>query len=140
MMAAGAQIPEATLHRLRALASRAVGARLVVVFGSVARADAAPDSDVDIGVSGLGFWEGLRLGHELGAELGREPHVVDLDRATDLLRVQVAKGGVLLHEGEPDAWALFRAGAIVRWLDLAPLVALCAEGARLRLLRDRRHG
>lgn len=139
-MAAGPEIEEKPLQTLRELASRASGARLVVLFGSVARADAAPDSDVDIGVSGLGFWEGLRLGHALGEALGREPHVVDLDRATDLLRVRVAREGVLLAEGEADAWARFRADAIVRWLDLAPLVALCAEGARLRVLREGRHG
>lgn len=123
------------IDRLRAIAAGAPGARLVVLFGSVARAEPGPDSDADTGICGLGFWEALRLGDALGAALGREPHVVDLDTASDLLRVAVAREGFVLHEGEPHAWTCFRAEAIVRWLDLAPIVRLCAEGARQRLLR-----
>lgn len=130
----------AAMPALRAIAAGAAGARLVVLFGSVARGGASADSDVDVGISGLAFWEGLRLGHALGAALGREAHVVELDTASELLRAEVARDGLPLHEGEPDAWALFRADAIVRWLDLAPLVALCAEGARQRLMRESRRG
>jgi predicted nucleotidyltransferase len=110
--------------------------KLIVLFGSVARGQPRPDSDVDIGVLGAEFWDGLEIGSELGACLGREPHVVDLATANDLLRFQVAREGVPLHEGEADAWPRFRAESAVRYFDVAPIVALCAEGARRRLARE----
>lgn len=121
-------------ERLRRDASAFSDARLVVLFGSVARGDAASWSDADVGVAGVSFWRGLEIGARLGEALGREPHVVDLEAASDGLRYQVAREGLLLHEGEPGAWARFRAEAALRWFDLQPIVALCAEGVRRRLL------
>jgi predicted nucleotidyltransferase len=121
---------------------RAAGARLVVVFGSVARGEARPWSDVDIAIEGLAFWEGQTLGIAIGRALGREPHVVDLAEASDHLRYRIAREGVLLYEREADAWPRFRAGASLRWFDLAPIVERCAEGVRQRLRREaaRQHG
>jgi len=118
------------------MASGCPGLRLVVLFGSVARQQARPDSDVDVGVLGGGFWDGLRIGAAVGARLGREPQVVDLGTASDLLCFHVARDGILLYEGEPDAWARFRAESAVRYFDVAPIIALCAEGARRRLALD----
>jgi predicted nucleotidyltransferase len=112
------------------------GAALVVLFGSVARGDARPDSDVDIAVLGAEFWAANRLGAELGTALGREAHVVQLEDASDHLRFEVARDGVLLHEAEPSRWARFRAEATLRWFDLAPIVARCAAGVRARLQRE----
>jgi predicted nucleotidyltransferase len=120
---------------------RAAGARLVVLFGSVARGEARPWSDVDIAIDGLPFWEAQALGAAIGRALGREPHVVELADASDHLRYRIAREGVPLHEGEPDLWNRFRAGAAIRWFDLAPLVERCAEGVRRRLRREAlRHG
>ena len=84
-------------------------ARLIVLFGSVAREEQFPWSDLDVGISGVEFWRGLEIGSRLGAVLGREAHVVDLDTASDWLRFQVARDGILLHEGEPGVWARFLA-------------------------------
>ncbi|MBI1947999.1 MAG: nucleotidyltransferase domain-containing protein [Deltaproteobacteria bacterium] len=122
---------------LQQLARGYPDARLIVLFGSVARGAAHPGSDVDVAVAGLPFWQALDLGARLGAQLGREPHVVELERASDWLRFLVARDGVLLHQGEPHAWARFQAEAALRWFDLAPIVARCAEGAR-RALRETR--
>jgi predicted nucleotidyltransferase len=126
-------------ERLRQIAA-GTNARLVVLFGSIARGAARVDSDVDIGVSGLSFWEANRLGGAIGAALGREPHVVDLDTATEWLLMELARDGIVVYETAPDTWARFRAGAIVRWLDFAPFMKMCADGARRRLLGEVRRG
>jgi predicted nucleotidyltransferase len=110
--------------------------RLIVVFGSVATGKARPESDVDVGVLGGGFWDQLDVGSEVGRLAGREAHVVDLAAASDWLRFQVARDGVLVHEREPGVWARFQAEAAVRYFDLAPIIARCAEGVRRRLLKE----
>lgn len=111
-------------------------ARLVVLFGSVARGNAMAWSDVDIGIGGCDFWEALKLGAAIGAVFGREPHVVELDTASDLLRWHIAREGLLVYEAKRGTWHEFRAQSIIRYLDLAPIVKLCAEGVRRRLARE----
>lgn len=131
---------QALIERARAEAARVApacpGVVLVVLFGSVARGGARDSSDVDIGVLGANFWDALKIGAELGAAFGREPHVVDLATASDLLRFQVAREGLPLFQGAPDAWPRFQAESALRYFDVAPIIALCAEGARRRLARE----
>jgi predicted nucleotidyltransferase len=110
--------------------------RLVVVFGSVARDDARPDSDADIGILGGGFWPQLELGSRISARLGREPHVVDLTAAGELLRFEVARDGICIFEREDDLWLRFRAQAMIAYWDFEPIMRICAEGARRRLLKE----
>jgi predicted nucleotidyltransferase len=123
----------------RACAGHA-GVRLVALFGSVAREAARADSDVDVAVLGGEFWDQCGLGSDLGGLLGREPHVVDLQTASDWLRFQVARDGILVFEASSGAWADFKARAMVAYWDLAPTIALCAAGVKQRLLREARHG
>jgi predicted nucleotidyltransferase len=127
-------VVELDLDTLRTVAQRYPEARLVVLFGSVARGEAVPWSDADVGVSGLPFWRGLELGAELGALVGREVHVVDLETASEALCFAVARDGSLVAQGAPDAWACFQAAAALRYFDLQPIIARCAEGARRALL------
>ncbi len=128
------------LDALRALAEeragRMLGLRLVVLFGSVARGVARADSDADLAVLGGDSWSALELGSALAALLGREPHVVDLASASELLRFEVASAGIPLYEAERYAWARFQADAALDYFDLAPVIELCAEGVRRRLRRE----
>ena len=117
-------------------ARRFSDARLIVVFGSVVAGAARPWSDLDIGVSGVSFWRGAAIGHALGVVAGREPHVVDLDTASDHLRFEVARGGSCLIASPPDVWPEFQAQAALRWFDLAPIVALCRQGVEARMQRE----
>jgi predicted nucleotidyltransferase len=126
------------LSDLARTAARAPGVRLVILFGSTSRGQARPDSDVDIGVLGGEFWDQLRLGSELSIALRREPHVVDLARASDWLRFEAARDGILIYEREPRSWSGLKAEAMLRYFDLAPIIAICAEGTRRRLLADAR--
>ena len=132
-----------SLPALRTEASRlgreVAGVRLIVLFGSVARGQALPMSDVDIGILGAEFWHGLRMGSDLARLCQREPHVVALETAPELLRYEIARDGILLFECERDDWAKFRADAIVRYLDFKPTLDLCVAGAR-RMLTEARRG
>jgi predicted nucleotidyltransferase len=132
--------PTLPIEALRAIAGEQAranaGLRLVVLFGSVARGGARADSDVDIGVLGGGFWQQLALGSALAGELGREPHVVDLRHASDVLSYEVARAGVPLFESEPFAWARFQATAASRYFDFQCARERCAAGLRQRLLRE----
>jgi predicted nucleotidyltransferase len=127
-------LPLATLRdRTAAGAAANPGLRLVVLFGSVATGKARPDSDADIAVLSGDFWKSLELGSALAAQLGREPHVVDLASASDALRFEVARHGVMLYEAEPFAWPEYQARAAVLYFDLKPIIERCTEGVRARL-------
>jgi hypothetical protein len=65
--------------------------------------------------------------------------LIELETASTWLRFLVAREGILLHQGEPDAWARFQAEAMLGCFDFQPIHALCAEGAR-RSLRESRIG
>lgn len=121
------------MRRLQAIAAEYPEAGLIVLFGSVARGGAAPWSDVDVGVAGVPFWRGLEIGARIGAALDRPPHVVELETASDWLRFQVAREGVVLAQDDPWTWPQFQARAALRYFDVQPIIALCAEGARVRL-------
>lgn len=133
-------VPEGVRNAVAQSVAAHPGVRLVVLFGSVARGRALDTSDADIGILGGAFWDQLDVGSAVGAALGREAHVVDLAMPSELLRYEVARDGVLLWQANADAWPHFRAEAIVRYLDFQPVLAICAEGARQRLLREARNG
>lgn len=119
-----------------ASASRIPEVTLVVLFGSVARDNARPDSDADLGVLGGGFWQQLELGSTLAARLGREPHVVDLERASEAFAYEVARTGIVLFERAPFTWARFQGSAATRFFDFQPAHRRFVEGARLRLVAE----
>lgn len=90
-------------------------------------------------IAGGGFWEALEIGEQVAAVLGRDPDVVELATASDLLRYHVARDGVPLFEAAPGAWAAFQADSALRYFDLAPLLQESLEGARRRLEREGAH-
>ena len=132
--------PALKLTQLEGIARGFPDVQLVALFGSLARGQALRTSDADFAVLGGSFWQGLSLGAALGSALGREPHVVELETASDLLRMQVARDGKLVFEREPGLWVRFRAESVVRWMDVAPMVELCAAGVRKRLQQEARRG
>ena len=70
----------------------------VRVFGSVARGEATPESDIDFLVDGLenAAWGGGRLLMDLQALLGRQVDLVTEADLHDLIRDQVVKEAIRL--------------------------------------------
>ena len=108
--------------------------RLAVLFGSAARGQSGPGSDLDVGVL-------LEPGQESAAALevalaratGRRLDLVRLDAAPPLLRFEIARDGRVLLERAPHAWADFRARAMTDWWDWAPTARLLHDAAVSRL-------
>jgi predicted nucleotidyltransferase len=95
------------LERLRQQVGNRPELKLAVAFGSTARGEARPDSDVDLGILLEPYSPSLRLTTEaeLGRAANRPVHVILLDEAPPLLRFEIARDGVLLHEKEEGTLA-----------------------------------
>ena len=92
----GIELLEAFRTEIREIAERH-GAKSIRVFGSVARGDARPDSDVDFLVTAKGPtspWFPGGLVADLEELLGRRVQVVTEDGLHDLLRDQVLSEAV----------------------------------------------
>jgi predicted nucleotidyltransferase len=124
----------ALLDRLRAVLEWFPAVRLAAAFGSVARGDERPGSDVDVALLLSPDTPDLRLEleAELGRAAGREIDVIYLDAAPPLLRFEIARDGVLLA-GQRDDWVDFRTRAMIDWWDWAPTARMINEAAILRL-------
>jgi predicted nucleotidyltransferase len=112
------------------------GVALAVLFGSGARGTARADSDVDIGVRLVGgeltLEHDLELTVALERALHREVDLVDLDRATPLLRREAARGRCL-YEREPGAFGDFVARALLEFDDVQPHLVRCGRGMLRKL-------
>lgn len=67
------------------------------------------------------------------------PQTVDVTFAGDappLLRFQVARDGVLLHEARPGVWVGFKRRAMVDWWDWAPIARRMNRAAVARLREE----
>lgn len=127
------------LDRLRDLAPHLPKeVRLLVLFGSTARGEAGPRSDVDLGVLLDPYSAALRfkVDAELGRAVGREVDTVLLDDAPPLLRFEITKEGVLLLEREEGLWTHFKAKAMVDWWDWASTFRMMSD-ASIRRLREK---
>ncbi len=121
---------QAVVRRLeRFFAEReAGGAAAVYLFGSVARGDDRPDSDVDLGIlyrrdppatlDGLP----LRLEGEVERALGRATQVVTLNTAPADLRARVLRDGVLVLDRDPSLRIRFEVRTRNEWFDLQPIL------------------
>jgi predicted nucleotidyltransferase len=110
------------------------GVRLAVLFGSAARGDAAPGSDLDVGVLfDTGRENAAALEVALARVTRRRVDLVRLDVAPPLLRFEIARDGRLLLERTPHAWTDFRARAMTDWWDWAPTARLLNQAAVERL-------
>jgi predicted nucleotidyltransferase len=99
------------------LLGREIGARLIVLFGSAARAGGTP-RDLDIGILSDLPLDAVAATNRLLQLLAiQEVDVTDLRRADPLLLALAARDGVPLFEAEPGAFAAFASLAARRFAD-----------------------
>jgi uncharacterized protein len=128
-----------TLSRLKAALRTGPPLRLAVLFGSAARGQLRPESDIDvavlIGEAGLDEAQELALGRALVLAAGTEVDLVRLEQASTLLKWQIATKGTPLYERSPGEFARFRARAASEYIELAPALAHHGEIFRQRLMQ-----
>ena len=113
--------------------------RLAVLFGSFAKRRARADSDLDIAIlprdESLSLHAELDLAGQLSSRTGREVDLVRLDRATALLRWEIAKDGILLAADPTWEWVRFRVAAASEHADMAEALDHAARRFRQRIAR-----
>ena len=117
-----------SVERLRrAFQGRERGVAAVYLFGSVARGEARPGSDLDVAVllepapeRGTFDSLGLDLRAELESELGQEIDFVMLNHAPPDLSHRVLRDSVLVIEPDPSARVRFEVRARNEYWDLKP--------------------
>jgi predicted nucleotidyltransferase len=128
------------LAALRAALEGEPSVRLAYLFGSAARGDQGPDSDVDVAVwmaGAVGLVELGALSERLGGAVGGRIDLVDLRSAPPLLCRQVAA------EGQPvlvrDAFLRFdfEMEAVRRYEDTRPLRSLQQQLLKEMVTRGR---
>lgn len=139
----GGSLSEETIDRLRAALRGGPPLRFAVLFGSAAAGRLRPGSDVDVAIWPVDCDLPLRAELDLQAALarasGREADLVRLDRATTLVRWEVAHACKPLIEARPGAVARFMADAASEYLDFEPAFQRAAEAFR-RALASRHVG
>lgn len=132
---------DAVACRIRALSG--IGA--LAVFGSRARGDHRPDSDLDVAVLPAQGFAGdrLKLQARIGAALGDlvpggRVDVVLLDEADELLRQRVFEGCRIVFMAESGRWKDLRRWTLWEHGDREPYRRLLREALRRRLLGEAR--
>ena len=108
---------------LHSVAVRQRGLTLLVLFGSRARGDAAAHADWDFGFLSDSSVDPLTITAALAEAVGSERlDLVDLARASGLLRYRAARDGVLVYEARPGIFDRFRFEAARFWYDAEPVL------------------
>jgi predicted nucleotidyltransferase len=119
---------------LRTVAARQRGLTLLVLFGSRARGDASSHADWDFGYLSDGSVDMLAVMAALSEAVGSERvDLVDLARASGLLRYRAARDGIPVHETTPGTFDRFRFEAARFWYDAEPVLRPGYDAALDRL-------
>ena len=111
------------IRDLHSVAARQRGLTLLVLFGSRARGDAAAHADWDFGFLSDGAVDPLTVMAALADAVGSERlDLVDLARASGLLRFRAARDGVIVYEARPGIFDRFRFEAARFWYDAEPVL------------------
>ena len=108
---------------LARVASGSPGLDVLLLFGSRARDDAHPNSDWDLGYLPSGDLDVDALLAAIAETVGTDRvDLVDLSRASGLLRYRAARDGCLVFEARPRLAEAFRLEAVTFWCDAAPVL------------------
>ena len=110
---------QATPERIReAVLAEVPDCLAIYVYGSRAGDQARPDSDLDVAVLLLPdsqLPDRLTLAARLASRLKVEVDMVDLRRASDILRREVLASGIRIHAFQPDEVLEWEAQALTRY-------------------------
>jgi predicted nucleotidyltransferase len=99
------------------------GLGLLLLFGSRARGDAGTHSDWDFGYIGSPQVDAASLLAALTQTTGSDRiDLVDLERASGLLRYRAARDGILVVEASRGLFERYRFEAVQFWCDAAPVL------------------
>lgn len=121
---------QAQLHER--IAQRLPGVQGVWLFGSVARGEAGPASDIDLAVLGESPFDPVAvfdLGLELGVLAQRDVDLVDLRRAPIVLRKVILETGSLVRPADAPSCEAFAADTAALYVAFRDELAL-ADPAR----------
>jgi predicted nucleotidyltransferase len=108
---------------LREAARGAGGLELLLLFGSRARGDAGAASDWDCGYQATGEFDVTVFLATIVEIVGSDRvDLVDLRRASGLLRYRAARDGRTLYEARPGIADQFCLEAVRFWCDAAPIL------------------
>ena len=111
------------LTQLRQQAARTPGLDVLMLFGSRARGDAHDSSDWDFGyLAGGDIDQAVLLTAIVDTVRTDRVDLVDLARASGLLRYRAARDGVAVFEARPRLAEAFRLDALDFWCDAGPLL------------------
>lgn len=111
------------LDELRQLAAATRGLEVLLLYGSRATGQDHVGSDWDLGYLGEASLDVDDLRRRLVLLLQTDDaDLVDLERASGLLRYQAARDGQLIHAASTAAYERFRLQAIDFWCELEPLL------------------
>jgi predicted nucleotidyltransferase len=122
------EIRDAVLHVLPDIEA-------LYVFGSRARGDARPRSDLDLAVLGPALIDPLRrfeAQRELSTRLDVDVDLVDLRAASSVLRSEVINAGKALFQRDPQRVLAFEAAVLGEYADLLDATRSLREGVRAR--------
>jgi predicted nucleotidyltransferase len=99
------------------------GVQVLALHGSRARGDGGAASDWDLAVLTDGSTDLVGLSAALTSVLGTDAvDLVDLRRASALLRYRAARDGVVLVERRAGAFREFQLEAVKFWCDAGPVI------------------
>lgn len=111
------------------------GLQGVWLFGSHARGQARPTSDIDLAVLGESLYDPVMifdLGLELGVAARRDVDLVDLRRAPVVLKKEILAGGRRIATEHPEACVAYEANAMALYVAFRDEVALAGRTDRKR--------
>lgn len=127
---------EAEARRIREAVLRLLpGIEALYLFGSRARGDARPDSDLDLAVLDIAPLDPLRrfeIRRELSVLLDCDVDLVDLHAASSVLRSEVISGGRVLYSRSAEATLAFEARVLGEYAELLDATRELREQARER--------
>jgi predicted nucleotidyltransferase len=119
---------------LSELARQTEGLRLLVLHGSRAAGTAHERSDWDFGYEAGPDCDIIGLSAALGRALGTDDvDLVDLQRASGLLRYRVARESILLFQHAPHSYEKFVVDALGFWFDAGNVITAAQETVLGRL-------